>query len=68
MIVVWLALIAVSAWHLVAGWRTGTMSAVGQVYATADSAKQPMRFWLFGGFNVLLLFGGVALMIDELSS
>ena len=65
---VWAALIAMALWHLFAGMRTGTMSALGQVYATAEKTRHPVRFWFFGGFNLLMLLTGILLLGSEFSA
>ena len=58
---------AASTWQLIAGMNSGTMSALGQVYTTAEREKQPIRFWLFSGFNVIMLISGVWLFGSEFS-
>lgn len=59
------AVIVIAFITLAYGWRRGCMSAMGVPYATAERAKQPLRFWFSAAFNVLVLFAGVMLLTEE---
>ena len=63
---IYLLVVLLAGWQLACGLRTGEMSALGQIYATAQRVKRPVRFWFFASFNVLLIAAGVILLAEEL--
>ena len=67
MVIVYGGLIAAAVWHLVTGLRSGTMSALGAIYATANRQKQTSRYWHFAIYNMLLIVAGLILLIETLS-
>jgi hypothetical protein len=54
--------IVLAGWQIAEGLRSGKISAVGQVYATAERSKQPVRFWFFLAFNLILIVAGLLLL------
>lgn len=66
MIALSLFCIALAAWSLVQGARTGVMEAVGQPYGRGQRATSPVMFWICTAFNVILLVTGALLVASEL--
>lgn len=58
--------IALAIWQIIAGFRSRNVEAFGQVYTKASRDRQPVRYWLFLGLNVIWLLVFTVLFFHEL--
>ncbi|MCA0909743.1 hypothetical protein [Qipengyuania gaetbuli] len=66
MAAVYLITTAIAVYALFSGFRSKEMSAMGVPYGNWQRVDNPGMFWFAALFNILVLFGGILLLADEL--